>query len=936
VHKPGRFKAASLPGPFAFFSQFGVALGLTLLVGCGPVVSVPPVNTATPTAPAPPSTLITPISTTVSPAVSSAFACELPRLGDTNTLGSVVFNPTSAIQYVLLRPTVVATGVALIVSSATWNNSHDSMLIQYQYGSQSINLTVFCKGDDDNNGITIMIDADKPGIVLIDSATWDDALKATSFTVPYYTSDVAYSSSLGSFINSWWDYTATHASRLVQNIVFYDPMTNNTFNPVHEILKVRASQLLADVFPDIPNSPSPYLGKLSGKMVINIWDSSFGKTLSGLQNLNGYTSGNCAVIIHNWQHYGYDDGLPQHLSANPNLGGDDGISAVSHQATADGCLFAVHENYIDYYPDYPAFDVSSVAVASTDTPLSGWLNSTTGIQSVQAKPMRMTAIASTQSPGIHHQYGTTATYIDVNSAVGVDYKQDMDSREPQAAQIGLWLNGATSLWSFERQTHQGPVFGEGLNHWYYSGLLDGVEAQLGAGNTPQNIGEDLPLFVDFDLDKIHPLQINHGMGLYERWSKSRSLSLSTLEHDAYRTQEIAYGHAPFLDRGEWEDVPLTFLENSLVSPVATAYGKSVPIAITYRVNGSWIDSSKAAKLAAKYPAQALSADGGIFTQVQVSYANGLTLIANAGDPYSWNGITIPRYGWAAVGAGINAYTAQCGATLCDFASTPSTFFANARSQSDYRNGWHFALPSVQALTSQDTSQDTISLSWQVLAGPSGSLSYRAFVHFVNDELISNLSEGIVFQADHDLAVPTNNWEPGETVSDGPTPIYLPHDLPDGNYSVRVGLYDPVTSQRADLAGNIDATGRVVVGHIAVHGSKLTFTSEVTAPDDERLNSQEVIVDFGSIKTDGMVRLQYASGTWTLTPMPPSRRFNVLLRKLEFPMPTIVQPASGASITPVDQGDFWQLPLTTAKSYSWAANCMACEVSSAETRNAKVK
>ena len=39
-----------------------------------------------------------------------------------------------------------------------------------------------------------------------------------------------------------------------------------------------------------------------------------------------------------------------------------------------------------------------------------------------------------------------------------------------------------NLWAYERKTHEGPVFGEGLNHWLWSGYSDGVEAALGAGD----------------------------------------------------------------------------------------------------------------------------------------------------------------------------------------------------------------------------------------------------------------------------------------------------------------------------------------------------------------------------------------------------------------------------------------------------------------------
>jgi hypothetical protein len=897
----------------------GFILWLPLLTGCGTATTAQLAPVATPISPPPTNPAQGPTSLT-----TATVACQLPRVGDTNTLGTILLNTNSS-QTVILHPAVAASGASLVVLSSAWNNTGDIMLLHYQYGSQTMNLTASCRNESD--GMAITVDADEAGIVGFDFGAWSAALSVSPITVPYYTSDIAYSTGAGAFLNVWWDYTATHASRLTQSAVIYDPLTSGVLNIAHEVLKVRASATLGAVLPPVSNKPSPYMARLAGKTIINILDPSFATTLTGLQQLSGYVNGNCAVIIHNWQHFGYDNGLPQHLSANLALGGDDGVSAVTRQAAADGCLVAVHENYIDYYPNYPAYDANSLAASSSNEPLLGWLNVATGIQAYQTKPLQMNTLAATQSPGIHGRYGTTATYIDVNSAVGVDWKQDMDSRQPQAGQIGLWLTAASSLWSFEQRTHQGPVFGEGLNHWYYSGLLDGVEAQLGAGKTAANIGEDLPLFVDFDLDIIHPLQVNHGMGLYERWSKSQSPYLSLFEHDAYRTQEIAFGHAPFVDRGEWANVFGTMQECDLVGPVAAAYGKSLVTAITYRINGSFVDSSHAARVAAKYPAAAGSATGGIFAQVQVDYANGLSTFANAGDTYTWNGIVIPQYGWAATGDGITAFTAQCGSTLCDFASTASTLFANARSQIDYRNAWHFARPSVQMLTFQGLSQASLSLNWQVLSGPAGSASYLAFVHFVDDALVSATDEGIVFQADHDLATPTGTWTPGQTVVDGSNPVYIPPALPDGMYSVRVGLYDPLTVFRADLAGDVDATGRIIVGHISVHGDQISFIPEPAASDDPRLNSQETIVDFGSVKTDGMVQMQYASGKWTLTPMPPSRNFSVFLRKLEYPMPTtFVQPASGAGTIPVDLGDFWQLPLTAAKSYSWAASCPTCQSS----------
>jgi hypothetical protein len=203
-------------------------------------------------------------------------------------------------------------------------------------------------------------------------------------------------------------------------------------------------------------------------------------------------------------------------------------------------------------------------------------------------------------------------------------------------------------------------------------LLDGVEAQFGTGGVLQQPGARAPLFVDFDLEQIHLLEVNHGMGYYERWLAPGETLPDTLAMDAYRMQEIAFGHAPFLGRMYWDDIAHAFVESNLVTPVARRYGVASVSSIEYQVDGSWQSPSVAARTAA-------------FSRVQVAYDNGLTVVANAGgQPLRWQGIDLPQYGWAAKGPGLLAYTATCGSTVCDYAETSTAVFANARNEADAR------------------------------------------------------------------------------------------------------------------------------------------------------------------------------------------------------------------------------------------------------------
>ena len=206
-------------------------------------------------------------------------------------------------------------------------------------------------------------------------------------------------------------------------------------------------------------------------------------------------------------------------------------------------------------------------------------------------------LASTQSPEIHRRYGTTAAYLDVNSAVPPWKNVDHRAATKQSAQFAQYADNARGLWQYLRDTHGGPVLGEGGDHWYWSGLLDGVEAQFGEG-WPAYQGPAAPLAVDFDLLKIHPLQTNHGMGYYERWwsPETSAEPPPMLRMDQYRMQEIAYGHAPFIGSNVfWDTLPLAWLEHHLVTPVSAQSAGARPERISYQIDGQWRDAGEAAR-----------------------------------------------------------------------------------------------------------------------------------------------------------------------------------------------------------------------------------------------------------------------------------------------------------------------------------------------------
>jgi Family of unknown function (DUF5696) len=836
-------------------------------------------------------------------ATRTAYAWIAPAAHSQNSLGTLtVAGQDHGTGIQLLAPSIHSKAGVLVCNDARWDDSGRQLKITYAAGRLLVHVTISLAANPDAFEATV--DADLPVVNAVDMGVWAPALQAEPISVPYYSGSVWRLPRMGAYGNAWWDWHTTHATKLSGTQAQYFERTDTTLSALHERLFVILSPDVDAALPAPGNQASPYMAELSGRMVLDIWTPDFKHIEQGLLELGDYGITDCVGIIHVWQHAGYDNALPQHYPANEALGGDGGLTAAVRAGKKDGCLMAVHENYVDYYPNYPGFNPAAIALDGDGKRMLAWLNHSTGVQSYWTKPVWMTANARTQSPAIHERYGTTAAYLDVNSAISPFSHVDMDARATGAGMLATLLAGNTILWSYERKTHGGPVFGEGAHHWYYSGLLDGVEAQFGAGDVRENQGTQAPLFVDFDLKRIHPLQMNHGMGYYERWVLPGESVSNTLTMDAYRMQEIAFGHAPFLGGVYWDDVAHALVESNLVSPVARSYGAASVSSIEYQVNGSWESPS-------------LAAESGAFSRVRVTYGNGLMVVANASrQPLRWQNVVLPQYGWAAKAQGLFAYTALCGATVCDYAETGTSVFANARSQVDFRIGRAFTTPSVASVSQTGNRSFAIAFAWQVHRPMNND--YKTFVHFVDQNQLK-VKEGIAFQGDSSPDQRTSQWGAGTVVSEAPRRIQIPASVADGTYSIRMGLYDPKTGSRVPLAGVDDGDMRSIVGSLTVSGNGTHIGFEtIPVANDPRLNWAGTVVSFGAVQTDGMIYIREDHGRWVLRPYPRSRDFTVLLQNSRFAMPASITADGGSSplLKPVAEGAYWKLPLSRAKSYSW--------------------
>ena len=85
---------------------------------------------------------------------------------------------------------------------------------------------------------------------------------------------------------------------------------------------------IGEVLPNIPHPPSPYRGLLGPRIMLDVWNHHNGTYQGDAENLRALKDNgvdHLAIISHVWQRYGYDVKLPDHLPANPQFGGEEGM-----------------------------------------------------------------------------------------------------------------------------------------------------------------------------------------------------------------------------------------------------------------------------------------------------------------------------------------------------------------------------------------------------------------------------------------------------------------------------------------------------------------------------------------------------------------------------------------------------------------------------------
>lgn len=726
--------------------------------------------------------------------------------------------------------------------------------------------------------LTVTAQCDDPVISSFSLGNVGGAALRRRIAIPYLPADwsrgcVNFLLAQNAFVCRYLDWTVSHSSRCPQGEAVYEPKTDGIRNPMFESGYVAVSPNVNEVLPNIPHPPSPYLALLGQRIMLDIWAHHRGTYVGDAENLRELKDNGVdylAIIQHVWQRYGYDVKLPDHMPANPEFGGDEGMVEFGRAANECGYIWSLHENYIDLYPDAPSYDPTARVLRADGTPSPAWFNPSTGVQSFGLKCNRALGYAKQNSPLAHTRYGTTAAYLDVHTCVPPWHQLDHEAGQPMAAMALAKVKYDSELFQFERDTHGGPLFGEGANHFYWAGRVDGVEAQVAGG-------ENHVPFLDFDLLKIHPQMVNHGMGYYERWFEEGynaqfGITVGTVEDvDKYRAQEMAYGHAGFVGSVSTNNVQWVAKEHHMMHPVQRLYGTGKPTAITYEIDGRFVTGSVALVVGEPW-------------RQRIKYDTGLTLWVNWGkDPWVVEGRTLPQWGVLALGPDTRVETVLLDGKLADYAECPEYVFADART--------YFHMPYLHAQKDIEPKladfiylgDGRIRLTYRWIINDTLDDDYNCFVHFINRA--QEPREHIVFQQDHALPKPTSQWRPGETLTDGPYEITVAPDF--DTYDIVIGLYK---GTRVHLKGVDDGNARYLIGRLIVKReqgriidiSPVDISADVQQTVPKRadftanLNPPGTWVDFGTVATDGSVKVEIGENTVTVFPYPRDRAFRVAL------------------------------------------------------------
>ena len=449
----------------------------------------------------------------------------------------------------------------------------------------------------------------------------------------------------------------------------YKPTTAGVRNPMRERLFVNVSTDVHEVLPNIPN-PVCDTGDMARECLCNnLGDSGYPFPYELLRRYKAYGITKYIVNHHEdlWRRGGESFTIRERPA--PEIG-EDALAEYGAFVRSLGYRFGLYQNFADLAPVNAAWNEDDVCRNPDGAWKLAWP------RNYALKPLRAAELEAVYAARLHRRFGTSASCIDVHTALTPWERTDYDARTPGAGKFRTQFDAYGRLLVNESKVHEGPAISEGNYHWFYAGISDGNYATI----LPFGSGHTTPPLVDFDLLKMHPKMTDLGMGspycfygAEGEWRKGPSRLSESF--DRYIAATIAYGHMGYL--AEPWGFSGTLKSYYLVQALQQRY-LMVPVSSIRYFDGQDLIGTSAA----------IATDAYQRGQVHVEYENGLRVWCNLSSSDEWrvtvDGIPyrLPAASFVAWRPGdILAYSAEVGGKRHELVSCKDHLYLDSRDQS---------------------------------------------------------------------------------------------------------------------------------------------------------------------------------------------------------------------------------------------------------------
>jgi hypothetical protein len=605
--------------------------------------------------------------------------------------------------------------------------------------------------------------------------------------------------------------------------------------------------------------------KAAGRFVFDLWGGRYAESAEQLGRAFRYGLTDAMVVWHNWQRWGYDYRLPEIYPPNPQWGSPEELEGLIDACKRRGVPFALHDNYIDFYPDADGFSYErTIAFHQNGTPVKAWLNEGRGARSYRYRADQIEPFLQKNLRLIRDGLAPDAYFIDVwSSAPPYDYWtadgrffDRLFTREVWREQFA-WIRdflggGAPQISESGHDQLIGWLDGAQTNHLRVGNIQPGQRYTWSAWPIECQDAERTCWFDAAHHDRF----VLHGAGYSVRYQAGLDARMHGVYSDDYLATEVLTGHPAM---------------------VPSPFGRDV-------VRKYWLTSDLMRALALRTIGGVEYVGGNLHRQ-HVRWSGGGEVWVNRGGN-DWTpdntGKTLPEFGFAArvpIDAGVvEASLERRGGLIVETARSPKSLYVNGRLVVDPRLPIELSVGNVKYLGDR---RIQFELRWKSKVPlPPG---YRPFLHFCDD-----LGE-IIFQGNM-------NWKESDTRQAGVFEYAATAALPEGcapgqDYRLLFGMYHPGGGARLRLVGPDVGDQRIRLGSIRLEGQGSDVSGVAWKPFEEeadpwlaRQNADARPVEFGPVTTAGGCRLTVDGKALVVTPLPSEKspEFTVAIRWTALP------------------------------------------------------